>query len=232
MGRGQTATDSSSHVFGNRRGAGLPCHIPERDDRSPHQATFDQLGHLGVKVLLAFSHLEKVVRGHSQRNIIRCLGGRRNGVSKAISALLSLGLIERANPDGASGDPFYALTDEGRAVIPDAIVEDDFLERSKGESSKMAPKPLRDIERQVLAIFMHLGDQIQIAAEIKRTGWNYMAPMRRLKEAGQEVPSRQQVSQIMRRLEERGFLKGRLDATNLRLYVITDEGRAELTRAP
>jgi len=145
MGRGQTATDSFSQVFGNLRGAGLPHHIPGRDDRSPYQAIIDQLGPLGRKVLLAFSHLEgdSLNAAHTQHDVIRRLGGWRKGVPKAVSSLLSLGLIiDRpllSTDGGPIGSSFYTLTAEGRAIVPTPPQKTSSLSAAEENHSRWRP---------------------------------------------------------------------------------------------
>jgi len=239
MGRGQATAvlDSFSGIFGERRGAGLPDHVMQREGHSGlTQEEFDAIGPLPRRVLRAFLALEVGQDFHRFHliDLLPYLPGGRKGLSGSLSDLESQGLVE-THPGDARRDyerfakfggrtPLYALTDRGRAVARD--IAEDHQRRDEPHEMRGEGKALSERQALVLGAFATLGEN-------RGSGWDSVIVHHHLVEHGAPHTSISQVTGSLRRLEERGYLRGRIaSVTNRRAFSLTESGRTWLsTRA-
>ena len=235
MGRGQAATvmDNFSGIFGERRGADLPDHIMQREGHSGlTQDEFDAISLPMRRVLRALLSLEvgQDFKRFHLINLLPYLPGGRKGLNGALSDLEDQGLVE-SHPGDARRDyeryaevggrtPLYALTSRGRAVARDVV--EDYGRRDEPQEMRGGERTLSDSQAQVLGTFASLGEN-------KGPGWDSVIIHLHLTEHGVTHIGLSQAAGSLRRLEERGYLKGRIaGVTNRRAFSLTPRGRVWL----
>jgi len=228
--------DSFSGVFGERRGAGLPDHIMRREGHSGlTQEEFDAIDLPMRRVLRAFLALEVGQDFHRFHlvDLLPYLPGGRKGLSDALSGLEDQGIVQ-SHPGDARRDyeryaktgeigltPLYELTTRGRAVACDVV--EDYERRDEPQEMRGGGRAMSERQAQVLGAFASLGTN-------KGSGkWDSVIVRNHLAEHGAPDISISQVAGSLRRLEERGYLSGRMaSVTNRRSFSLTALGHTWL----